>query len=255
MVLKVLISLLLICELNLNNLEASIKAINYSLERNPCPEAQKLKGKILYLSDQHEQALQEFKQLLASNPEDIYLMQCTAICMHKTGDIDSALNLYEQILQLDCDNQIAYDNVKAIHNSKEEKLAEQEEVSDSISVLEQADRHYKNGDLEGAIKEIENALNSTEQNSALYATLGSLEYQSGLLEKSVIHLRKAVEIDAHSADFLTRLALAEHKSGNVTSFIKYINRALDEDSKYIPALINQMYTYLSVQSVLFFQQQ
>ena len=227
---------LALCELNLNNLEASIKAINYSLERNPCPEAQKLKGKILYLSEQHEQALHEFKQLLASNPEDIYLMQCAAICMHKTGDTDSALNLYEKILQLDCDNQIAYENVKAIHKAKEEKLTGQKEASDSISVLEQADRQYKNGDLEGAIKEIENALNSTEQNSALYATLGSLEYQSGLLEKSVIHLRKAVEIDAHSADFLTRLALAEHKSGNVTSFIKYINRALDEDSKYIPAL-------------------
>ncbi|MDP7051782.1 MAG: tetratricopeptide repeat protein [Verrucomicrobiota bacterium] len=227
---------LALCELNLQNLPSSIQAIDKSLERHPSPEARKLKGKILYLTEDYKQAQMEFEQLSKDNPEDLYLMQCDAICRHKLGDDDSAMRTYERILELDPDNEIAKNNINAISASKPNQLQKHGEISDLDSILTRADKLYKDGDLHAAILEIENILNGEEDNPILYATLGSLEFQSGLTEKAVKHLRKAVEVSGDSADFLTRLALAEHKAGNTPSFIENLDMALRCDPAYVPAL-------------------
>jgi len=227
---------LALCELNLKNLPASIEAINQSLERHPSPEAKKLKGKILYLAERHEQALTEFEQLLKDDPEDLYLMQCAAICHHKLGNADSARIMYDRILELDPDNEIAKGNISAMSSPEGKQLEEQNEISDLDSTLDKADKHYQNGDIHAAIREIENAIDCEESNSALYATLGSLEFQSGQIDKAVDHLRKAVKMESDSADFLTRLALAEHKTGNTTEFLENLDLALQHDPTYVPAL-------------------
>ena len=176
---------LALCELNLKNLPASIEAVDQSLERHPSPEARKLKGKILYLAERHEQALAEFEQLLKDNPEDLYLMQCAAICRHKLGNSDSALKMYERILKLDPDNEIAKGNINAMSSIEGNQFEEQNEISGLDSALGRADKHYRDGDIHAAIEEIENTLNCAESNSALYATLGSLEFQSGQIDKAV----------------------------------------------------------------------
>ena len=227
---------LALCELNLKNLPASIEAIDQSLERHPSPEARKLKGKILYLAEDHEQALAEFEQLLNDNPEDLYLMQCAAICQHKLGNSDSALKIYERILKLDPGNEIATGNINAMSFIEGNQFEEQNEISGLDSALGKADKHYRDGNIHAAIEEIENALNCAESSSALYATLGSLEFQSGQIDKAVEHLRKAVEMDGDCADFLTRLALAEYKTGNTTEFLENLDLALKHDPTYVPAL-------------------
>lgn len=227
---------LALCELNLKNLPASIEAIDQSLERHPSPEARKLKGKILYLAEDHEQALAEFEQLLNDNPEDLYLMQCAAICQHKLGNSDSALKIYERILKLDPGNEIATGNINAMSFIEGNQFEEQNDISGSDSALGKADKHYRDGNIHAAIEEIENALNCAESSSALYATLGSLEFQSGQIDKAVEHLRKAVEMDGDCADFLTRLALAEYKTGNTTEFLENLDLALKHDPTYVPAL-------------------
>lgn len=227
---------LALCELNLKNLPASIEAIDRSLERHPSPEARKLKGKILYLAEDNEQALAVFEHLLKDDPKDLYLMQCAAICRHKLGNADSAQKMYERILELDPDNEIAKDNINAITAAKPDQHEEQDELSDLESILDRADKHYQDGDLHAAIREIETTLNGAEDNSALYATLGSLEFQATQFDKAVEHLRKAVVMDGNSADFPTRLALAEHKTGNTRAFIENLNLALKRDPTHVPAL-------------------
>ena len=227
---------LALCELNLQNLPASIEAIDQSLERHPSPEARKLKGKILYLAEDYERAQKEFEELSKENQEDLYLMQCNAICHHKLGDEDSAMRTYERILELDPDNKIAKGNINAISATKRDRSQKHEGLLDSDSILRRAEKFYENGDLQAAILEIENVLNDSEDNPKLYATLGSLEFQLGLTEKAVKHLRKAVEINGDSPDFLTRLALAEHKTGNTASFTENLDKALNCDPSYVPAL-------------------
>jgi len=227
---------LALCELNLKNLPASIQAIDQSLERHPSPEARKLKGKILYLAENHEQALAEFEQLSKDNPEDLYLMQCEAICQHKLGNSDSALRIYKHILELDPDNEIANDNINAISAAKRDKSEERGELSDSGSTLSKAEQHYQDGNLHAAISEVENALENEDNNSTLYATLGSLEYQAAQFDKSVEHLNKAVALDGESADFPTRLALAEYKTGNNQGFVDNLDLALNRDPSHVPAL-------------------
>ena len=227
---------LALCELNLKNLPASIQAVDQSLERLPSPEARKLKGKILHLAENHEQALVEFEQLSKDNPEDLYLMQCEAICQHKLGNSDSALRIYKHILELDPDNEIANDNMNAILAAKRDQSQGQSEPSDSGSTLSKAEQHYQSGNLQAAISEVENVLEDEDNNSALYATLGSLEYQAAQFDKSVEHLNKAVALDGESADFPTRLALAEYKTGNNQGFVDNLDLALNRDPSHVPAL-------------------
>jgi tetratricopeptide (TPR) repeat protein len=228
---------LALIELNLQNLDASIVAIDKSLENFPSTDARKLKAKVLYLKDNHDKALVEFDKLLLEHPEDIYLMQCTAICQYKTGETDAAMNTYRHILELDPKNEMAKSNIEAISTLlKKDAPVESEGTAETDQILHRANESYKQGDIEAAIQEIEKAMSTQPSNPALYATLGSLEFEFGQTDKPVKNLRKAVQIEGNSADFMTRLALAEFTTGNTDEFKKYINSALEQDSRYTPAL-------------------
>ncbi len=228
---------LALIELNLENLDASIVAIDKSLENFPSTDARKLKAKVLYLKDNHDKALVEFDKLSREYPEDIYLMQCTAICQYKTGETDAAMNTYRHILELDPKNEMAKSNIEAISTLlKKDAPAEGEGTAETDQILHRANESYQQGDIETAIQEIEKAMSTQPSNPALYATLGSLEFEFGQTDKAVKNLRKAVQIEGDSADFMTRLALAEFTAGNTDEFKKYINSALEQDSRYTPAL-------------------
>ena len=228
---------LALIELNLQNLDASIVAIDKSLENFPSTDARKLKAKVLYLKDNHDKALVGFDKLLLEHPEDIYLMQCTAICQYKTGETDAAMNTYRHILELDPKNEMAKSNIEAISTLlKKDAPVESEGTAETDQILHRANESYQQGDIEAAIQEIEKAMSTQPSNPALYATLGSLEFEFGQTDKAVKNLRKAVQIEGDSADFMTRLALAEFTAGNTDKFNKYINSALELDSRYTPAL-------------------
>ncbi|MDA7675396.1 tetratricopeptide repeat protein [bacterium] len=228
---------LALIELNLENLDASIIAIDKSLENFPSTDARKLKAKVLYLKDNHDKALVEFDKLSREYPEDIYLMQCTAICQYKTGETDAAMNTYRHILELDPKNEMAKSNIEAISTLlKKDAPVEGDGTAETDQILHRANESYQLGDIEAAIQEIEKAMSTQPSNPALYATLGSLEFEFGQTDKAVKNLRKAVQIEGDSADFTTRLALAEFTAGNTDKFKKYINSALELDSRYTPAL-------------------
>ena len=239
---------LALIELNLGNLDASIVAIDKSLENFPSTDARKLKAKILYLKDNHDKALVEFDKLSREYPQDIYLMQCTAICQYKTGETDAAMNTYRHILELDPKNKMAKGNIEVMSTLlKKDAPVEDEGTFETDSML-RANESYQQGDIEAAIQEIEKAMITQPSNPALYATLGSLEFQFGQTLKAVKHLRKAVQIEGDSADFMTRLALAEFTVGNTDEFKKYLNSALEQDSRYTPALKARADFNLSISS-------
>ena len=240
---------LALVELNLENLDASVVAIDKSLAKFPSTEARKLKAKILYLKENHDKALVEFEKLSQENPRDIYLMQCTAICQYKTGKTDSAMNTYRHILELDPENQVAKGNIGAMSTlAKQDSPAENTGSVEDDPTLHKANASYQEGDIEAAIQEIEKAMKTQPSNPALYATLGSLEFQFGQTEKAVTHLRKAVQIEGDSADFMTRLALAEFTVGNTEEFKKNLGSALEQDSRYTPALKARADFNLSISS-------
>ena len=240
---------LALIELNLENLDASIVAIDNSLEKFPNIEARKLKAKILYLRQNHDKALAEFESLLIENPEDVYLMQCAAICQYKTGETDSAMNTYRHILELDPENEVARGNIDAMSiQLKQDNPVQHESSVETDPALHKANLNYQQGDIGAAIQEIEKAMNTQPSNPALFATLGSLEFQFGQTEKAVTHLRKAVEIERNSADFMTRLALAEFNVGNTEAFKENLDSALIEDCSYTPALKARADFNLSISS-------
>jgi tetratricopeptide (TPR) repeat protein len=190
---------LALVELNLENLDASVVAIDKSLEKFPSTEARKLKAKILYLKENHDKALVEFEKLSQENPRDIYLMQCTAICQYKTGKTDSAMNTYRHILELDPENQVAKGNIAAMSTlAKQDSPAENTHSVEDDPTLHKANASHQEGDIGAAIQEIEKAMKTQPSNPALYATLGSLEFQFGQTEKAVTHWRKAVQIEIPS---------------------------------------------------------
>ena len=189
------------------------------------------------LKENHDKALVEFEKLSQESPEDIYLMQCTAICQYKTGETDSAMNTYKNILELDPENQVANDNIAAMSTlATQDSTSEHTGTAEVDPSLHKANASYQEGDIGAAIQEIEKAMNTQPSNPALYATLGSLEFQFGQTEKAITHLRRAVQIEGDSADFLTRLALAEFTVGNTKEFKNNLDSALKQNSSYTPAL-------------------
>ncbi len=224
-------------ELNNSNYKSAIAAIDKSLELHPCSEASKLKGKVLYLDEDHKSALNEFESLLKCDPEDLYILQCAAICCHKLGRNDKAKITYEKILELDNSNKIAISNLKAIDTIMNQEVQEQSVIAqDSDSILSKADEFYQRGEIDKAIVTLEDEVSSFSENSDLFATLGSLLFQKGLYGQAANHLRKAVQLRSNSSDFLTRLALAEYKIGETNSFLDHIEKALSHDPNYVNAL-------------------
>ena len=228
---------LALLELNNHNYKSAITAIDKSLERHPCSQASKLKGKILYLAEDHKDALSEFEQLLKCDPDNVYLLQCTAICWHKLGRNDEAKITYERILKLDTTNKIAASNLNAIDIIMNQKARDQSvNPRDFDPILIKSDEYYQKGDFDKAIDTLEEGATKSCENSDLFATLGSLLFQKGLYEEAANHLGKAVLLRGDSPDFLTRLALAEYKTGDINSFLEHIENALSHDPNYVGAL-------------------
>ena len=225
---------LALAELNLNNLELALVAIDESLKRSQNLDAKRLRGKILYLAHNHKEALVEFQDILAHLPEDVYLLQCSAICQFKTGDITGAKETYEKVLSLEPDNEVAQNNLNAIIESEQPQI--QEDADSFESCLDQATAFYQKGDLNSAIQKLQEAIQFKPELAATYATLGSLEFEAGRPDDAIVSLGQSIELEPTSSDYLTRLALAEFQLGNTDRFQTLIDQALTHEPEYAPAL-------------------
>ena len=225
---------LALAELNLNNLELALEAIDESLKRSQNLDSKRLRGKLLYLAHNHKEALVEFQDILAHFPEDVYLLQCSAICQFKTEDITGAKETYEKVLSLEPNNEVAQNNLNAIIESEQTQI--QEEVDSFESCLDQATEFYQKGALNSAIQKLQEAINFKPELAATYATLGSLEFEAGRPNDAIASLGKSIELEPNSSDYLTRLALVEYQLGNTDRFQALIDQALINDPEYAPSL-------------------
>jgi len=223
-------SQLALAELNLSNLESALEAINESLNRSNSTDAQRLRGKLLYLTEDYRNALTDFQALLEQTPKDVYLLQCSAICQYKLKDHQASKDTYEKILSLDPGNELASNNLKAI------ALQSESELEDVESTVEAATKFYSKGKVSMAIEKLRQAAAMEPENAEIHATLGSLEFEANLNGDAIVNLSRAVDLQPNSPDYLTRLALAEFQSGNEDRFKMIIDQALTQDPDYIPAL-------------------
>ncbi|MBO24863.1 MAG: hypothetical protein CMO65_06645 [Verrucomicrobiales bacterium] len=223
-----------LAELNLGNQDDALLAVNESLSRNYSIDAQRLRGKILYLTEDYQGALTDFKTLLEQSPEDVYLLQCSAICEFKLDNPQDAKGTYEKILSIDPDNELAQNNLNAIDHS--ETAQQVENPTNVESLLESASKCYTEGNTLSALDHLRRAANLETDNAEIHATLGSLEFEAQHNEEAVTNLSKAVELQPDSPDYLTRLALAEYQAGNIDRFKSFLDKALTHDPEYAPAL-------------------
>ena len=227
-------SQLALAELNLGNMDDALNAVNESLNRSYSSDAQRLRGKLLYLTEDYQNAITDFQALLEVTPEDVYLLQCTAICQFKMGDHLAAKDTYEKILTIDPSNKLASDNLKVINQTiapPTENGAEGVE-----STIEAATKCYAEGDVSMAVAKLRKAVLMDPENAEIHATLGSLAFEINLTDDAVAHLGRAVEFQPDSPDYLTRLALAEFQAGNEARFKTILDQALSYDPEHIPAL-------------------
>ena len=223
-----------LAELNLGNQDDALLAVNESLSRNYSIDAQRLRGKILYLTEDYQGALTDFQTLLEQSPEDVYLLQCSAICEFKLGNPQGAKGTYEKILSIDPDNELAQNNLNAIDHY--ETSQQVENPTNVESLLESASKCYTEGNTLSALDHLRRAANLETDNAEIHATLGSLEFEAQLNEEAVTNLSMAVELQPDSPDYLTRLALAEYQAGNIDRFKSFLDKALTHDPEYAPAL-------------------
>jgi len=156
-------------------------------------------GKIYSKLQNYEEARRFYKKALINKPDEIGLNLSIGLSYSETGDFDSAIFYYEQILQRN-DNSEKFLKIKA------------------GAYLNIANINYFNKNFDKSIELLEEALRILPGYLDVYVNLGNCYNYKGDREKAIRCFEKALELDSNDLDArhnlaYTQLGLGDFKNG------------------------------------------
>lgn len=171
----------------------------------------------------------------------------TAIDMYEIGNFHGALAAYDQALQLDPKNAVAY---KGRADTKRNLGAMDEAIADYLKALElqpdSAPTHNNlgnaqsdKGDYQGAIASFDKALSIDPTLSVAYENRGNAKEKLGDLESSLADYAKAVEIAPQDAGAHNSLGCAKLHRGDLEGARASLDTALKLEPKQAGYWVNR----------------
>ena len=209
-------------------------ALEKAFELDPAHyEALRLLGNANFLAGKFKPASFIYGRMLKDQPDDVEILHAMGVCLFKHNLLDEAADMFHHALEVDPDNELAQDNLRAIRESvktgAEPAIEKTEPVDSKLDALEQAEFFYQSGNQVAAIEELERALSGEPENPKFIEALGSLRYQKGDLEESRQLFRRLVELQPRNPSAYTRLAMAAIGLGLLEEFESAVGLALEMD--------------------------
>jgi len=147
---------------------------------------------------------------------------------HLAGDLDLAENMYREIVKVEPDNAIIYNDLGNL-------LQEREQFDEAINCYQKAielnpkfpgayfnlgETFQNKGRLEDAMDCYKRVIELYPEFPGTYYNLGNIFEDKGLFDEAVTHYKKTIQLDSHHA-------MAHYTLGNVFQKMKHIDKAIE----------------------------
>ena len=147
-------------------------------------------------------AMEKYVQVLKLEPQDIEaLLGCAQICM-TIGKHEDARDFLDCALEIEPWNS----DVRQMIGQLDNNVFEEVTPFDSDATYLKAQTKAANGDLQGAIDDLNGLLHHTPDNALAYNDLGVLHYETGDKEKAMACYEKAYELAPEQPNIIKNLA-------------------------------------------------
>lgn len=193
----------------------------------------------------YPEATELFTSYTGTHPDNPWGHYMLGMSAWRTGDRETALNAFDQALQLDSTHR------KSLFNSSR-VLLETGRAKDALQRIEKAlalepmsneglrllgRTRYELSDVEGAIDAYRRALSIDERDVWSMNNLGLIYIQQDRSSEAIPPLARAVELRSNAPVFLNNLATALERSGYPTAAAQSYEAAIAVDSTYEKASV------------------
>ncbi len=178
-----------------------------------------------------EEAIALYRKAMSLQPQEPAYVFGLATLMQSKGDIDPAINFYQQVIQLDSKNK---DAQTALAQAYELKAA---------PIVEEAVKLQTSGDPQGAITKYEEAIAIVPKNARLWTNLATAYQNSDNFQAARDAYQKGFDLDAKNevGNLYFISAIDEHLGQG--------NKALQGYQKYLAAQAKGQYASLATERV------
>jgi tetratricopeptide (TPR) repeat protein/glycosyltransferase involved in cell wall biosynthesis len=180
----------------------------------------------------HARALKTLIQVLKLNPQDVgAMLSCSRICMSQ-GKQDDARDFINTALELEPWNENAQD----LQRQLDQPLEKLEPID--IDLYERAKTKASDGDLRGAITDLNQYVVMAPNNANALNDLGVFYFETGEKEKAVASYEQAVQLEPGDPTYRKNLAdfyLIEQ--GRIEDALKLYHGVLEQNPQDIESLI------------------
>ncbi len=200
----------------------ALELLTQAAESGQTSEIHFNKGLILQSLDLHEQAITEFEQSLTFNNEDVGALSCLARSHAKIENYDAALNIYEQIEEIDPEYEKIYCDRVTIYA----QMNEYEKAEEIYYLARQIEEECPNCDynIGGALfaeKKYDRAINQWEavlKNNPLFPEvnyrIAHAYWLTGNVDKAEEHLKEEIRTDLKNLKAWYDMALLGFEVGD-----------------------------------------
>ncbi len=153
----------------------------------------------------YDAAAEMFEDLYKKNPRDARILMGRAVALQNTGRNESAIAAYEELLDIDTDNQDAM-----------------------VNMLGLLRKQYP----EVALRRLVNLYEKHPNNAGVAAQIGLTEADLGHLDDARRYLSIAASLEPNSGLHLYNRAVIEDRAGKREEAIRYYQEALESDAVY-----------------------
>lgn len=193
---------------DLGDYQASLEHLNKALEVEPQAEIFSLKGKCLYVLDQHEEAADAFQQALKLNPDDADALLYRGVSLRITGRYDESVQMLQEAIDvlssLDAETNLNQhyaelgETLRLMGREREAKFAFQKALryqpDDQWTLAHYAETLRTLEHYEEAIEVFHKALALNPEDAWSWASLGAAYSGMDKYRSALEALNKAIEL-------------------------------------------------------------
>lgn len=178
----------------------------------------------------YEEARQKYEQIAEQHGISVQSLHALAYCQFKVGDLARSENTYQQLLEVNADDDLAQDNLKAVQKElalEPDEPAQTEpgtvdepdaDAPAAESALDQAEFFMQAGNSTAALEELKQAVLANPQDAELVEGYGALLFTLNEFEDARNQFRRLIELSPTDANAYTRLAMTCYELNRLDEF-------------------------------------
>jgi len=187
------------------NINVQLSAIKKNplidIKLSPLPESPFVAGDELYQQEKYAEAIEEYQQVLADNPDLHEAYDKIGLCYYRLDDLENALDYFKQMLDKEPQSQNTLINISAIY--------------------------FEQGDLEQGMTYFKQLDEETLTDPGTFYNIGILMFKNGQIDLAIDYFNKCLALDQNYVNGHYQLALVYLNKGNLEEAKQNLEKVIE----------------------------